>query len=230
MTSSEKTKNGAIDDYLSMIKTPAIQVLLLGTGFLLMMLFVYMGVLTSFDNAVFNTISALGNVSGWKRDVLRDTTALGSNTVLIFVVAAVAGALGMAGEKKKAVTFIIAVAAGIAMTFLLKAGIDRPRPSLNMQHVDVYTQSFPSAHATLSTLVYFYVAHLLTQLTQSTKVRVWIYLATTLLVFCIGLSRVLLGVHWPSDIIAGWFAGGSMAAFCFYVIKWKRKLRIKDKG
>lgn len=227
MESSDMKNSGTFAPYIDFIKTPAIQVLLLGTGFLLVMLFVYMGVLTSFDNSVFEALSTLGSVEGWRGDVLRDATALGSNTVLVFVVASVAGALGMAGEKKKALTFVIAVAAGIAMTFLLKAGIDRPRPSLTMQHVDVYTQSFPSAHATLSTLVYFYVANLLTQLSQSTKVRVWIYVATAFLVFCIGLSRVLLGVHWPTDIIAGWFAGGSMAAFCFYVIKWKRKLRIK---
>lgn len=99
-----------------------------------------------------------------------------------------------------------------------------------MQDVSVYTQSFPSAHAALSTLVYFYIAYLLTYFTQNASVRLWIYGAATLLVFCIGLSRVLLGVHWPSDIIAGWFAGGSMAAFCFYIIKWKRKLRIKSEG
>lgn len=228
MTSSKSKAGGVLTPFWNIIKTPSIQVLLLGTGFLLTMLFVYMGVLTAFDKAVFNTLSEFGNVSGWKSDVLRDTTALGSNTVLIFVVVSVTGALNIAGENKKALTFVVAVAAGIAMTFLLKAGIARPRPSLALQHVDVYTQSFPSAHATLSTLVYFYVAHLLTHLARSKPVRIWIYIATTLLVFCIGLSRVLLGVHWPSDIIAGWFAGGSMAAFCFYIIKWKRRLRIKS--
>ena len=164
MKSSDTKNNGALASYVNIIKAPAIQVLLMGTGFLLMMLFVYMGVMTSFDNTLFTTLSALGDVHGWKNDVLRDVTALGSNTVLIFVAAAVAGALALAGEKKKSLTFILAVAAGIAMTFLLKAGIDRPRPSLTMQHVDVYTQSFPSAHATLSTLVYFYIAHLLTYL------------------------------------------------------------------
>jgi len=194
------------------------------------MLFVHMGVLTAFDNTLFNTISQMGNVSGWEKDALRDVTALGSNTSLIFLTLSVAGALSIAGEKKKALTFLIAVAAGIITTFLLKAGIDRPRPPLPMQDVSVYTQSFPSAHAALSTLVYFYIAYLLTYFTQNASVRLWIYGAATLLVFCIGLSRVLLGVHWPSDIIAGWFAGGSMAAFCFYIIKWKRKLRIKSEG
>ena len=230
MTSSETKNSGALASYLDIIKTPSIQVLLLGTGFLLMMLFVYMGVLTTFDDALFNVISEAGNVSGWKEDALRDITALGSNTALIFVTISVAGALAMAGEKKKALTFLIAVAVGIATTFLLKAGIDRPRPPLPMQDVSVYTQSFPSAHATLSTLVYFYIAYLLTYFTQNASVKVWIYVAATFLVFCIGLSRILLGVHWPSDIIAGWFAGGSMAAFCFYIIKWERKLRIKDEG
>ena len=230
MASSETKNSSALTSYLGIIRTPSIQVLLLGTGFLLIMLFVYMGVLTAFDNVVFSVISEAGNVSGWKEDVLRDITALGSNTALIFVTISVAGALALSGERKKALTFLIAVAVGIATTFLLKAGIDRPRPPLPTQNVSVYTQSFPSAHATLSTLVYFYVAYLLTYFTQNASVRVWIYISAAFLVFCIGLSRILLGVHWPSDIIAGWFAGGSMAAFCFYIIKWERKLRIKDKG
>jgi len=219
--------NNAFALVLDMVKTPSIQVLLLGTGFLLTMLFVYMGVLTAFDTVLFNFISGLGDVSGWKHDALRDVTALGSNTALLFVTTSVAGALAMAGERKKALTFVTSVAAGITVTFLLKAGIDRPRPPLPMQDVGVYTQSFPSAHAAISTLVYFYIAYLLTHVTQNASVRVWIYATATSLVFCIGLSRILLGVHWPSDIIAGWFIGGSMAAFSFYIIKWKRKLRIK---
>lgn len=49
-------------------------------------------------------------------------------------------------------------------------------------------------------------------------------------VFCIGLSCILLGVYWFSDIIVGWFVGGSMVVFCFYIIKWKCKLCIKDEG
>lgn len=221
--------SGTLALYANIVKTPSVQVLMLGAGFVLMMLFVYLDVLTSLDSFLFSWLSELGNVTGWKADALRDITALGSNTVLIFFAISVAGALAVADEKKKALTFVLAVAIGITVTFLLKAGVNRPRPPLPLQDVSVYTQSFPSAHATVSTLVYFYVAYLLTDFTQRTTVRVWIYLATTFLVFCIGLSRVLLGVHWPSDIIAGWFAGGSMAAFCFYIIKWERKLRIENK-
>ena len=72
MKSSDTKNNGALASYVAIIKAPAIQVLLMGTGFLLMMLFVYMGVMTSFDNTLFTTLSALGDVHGWKNDVLRD--------------------------------------------------------------------------------------------------------------------------------------------------------------
>ncbi|BFT29136.1 hypothetical protein D210916BOD24_03120 [Alteromonas sp. D210916BOD_24] len=219
-------ENDKVEAYTAGIKTPAIQVLLLGSGFLLIMLFAYMGVLVLFDNVLYSVISGWGDVVGWQRDVLRDITALGSNTVLGFVTLSVAIALSLAGEKTKATTFVFAVVTGLAVAFLLKAGISRDRPPVLSHDVQVYTQSFPSAHATMSALVYFYVAYLVCGFTRHKPVRYWIYFTVTLLVFSIGMSRVLLGVHWPSDVIAGWFAGGSMVAFAFYIIKWKRKLSI----
>ncbi|WP_338520144.1 phosphatase PAP2 family protein [Alteromonas gracilis] len=209
------------------LRTPSIQVLLLGTTFLLTMLFVHMGVLAEADNALLMALGDVAPSSGWQHDMWRDITAMGSNTVLVFVTLSVAIALSISGEQKKALTFVAAVTLGLAMTFLLKAGIARPRPSEMVHETNVYTQSFPSAHATLSTLVYFYIAYLLTLFSRNTAVRVWVYAVAALLVLCIGLSRIVLGVHWPSDVVAGWCAGGCMAALSFFVIKWKRKLRVK---
>lgn len=90
-----------------------------------MMLFVYMGVLIMFDDVLFNVISEVGNVLGWKEDVFCDIIVLGSNMVFIFVMILVVGVLVMVGEKKKVLIFLIVVVVGIVMIFLFKVGIDR---------------------------------------------------------------------------------------------------------
>lgn len=212
--------------YLQIVKTPTVQVVLLGGGFLLLMLFATMQVLAPFDKAVIEML-VWDDMPGVVQRFFENFTALGSNEVLIFFSLAVSGWLKITGHPKKALTLILAVAAGLVITFVLKAGIGRPRPPVSGHQVTVLTQSFPSAHAMMSTLVYFYIARIFATSVQGVTPRIWIYIVTTLLVFLIGLSRVQLGVHWPTDVIAGWLGGGAFAAFCFYVIKWQRKLRIR---
>ena len=213
--------------YLQIIKTPTVQVVLLGGGFLLLMLFATMQVLAPFDKAVIQMLT-WENTPGVVMRLFENFTALGSNEVLIFLSLTVAGWLKITGHPKKAMTLLIAIAAGLVITFVLKAGIDRPRPPVSGHQVTVLTQSFPSAHAMMSTLVYFCIAKLLTFSITESAPKVWVYAMTTLLVFMIGLSRVQLGVHWPTDVLAGWLGGGTIAAFSFYVIKWQRNLRIRN--
>ncbi|WOI36983.1 phosphatase PAP2 family protein [Alteromonas sp. CI.11.F.A3] len=217
----------SVNAYLQIVKTPTVQVVLLGGGFLLLMLFATMEVLAPFDQAVIEML-VWDNMPGVVQRFFENFTALGSNEVLIFFSLAVAGWLKLTGHPKKAFTLLIAVAAGLVITFVLKAGIDRPRPPLSGHQVTVLTQSFPSAHAMMSTLVYFCIARLFCFSITKVKLKVWVYSLTTLLVFMIGLSRVQLGVHWPTDVIAGWLGGGAIAAFSFYVIKWQRNLRIRS--
>ena len=212
---------------LDALRTPSIQVLVFGTGFLLCMLFVYMGVLIPMDNNLYALLSEVGNAAPWRQALLQDATVLGNLSVLLFVTVSVAMALLLAGEQRKALTFVCAVVIGLAVTFLLQAGIARPRPPLADHTATLYDHSFPSTHTTLSTLVYFYIAYLLNHFTKNWAVRLWVYLVAAILVMTIGISKVMLGMHWPSDVVAGWCAGGSMAALSFYVIKWKRKLRVK---
>jgi undecaprenyl-diphosphatase len=217
----------SVNAYLQIVKTPTVQVVLLGGGFLLLMLFATMEVLAPFDNAVIEML-VWDDMPRVIQRFFENFTALGSNEVLIFFSLAVAGFLKLTGHPKKALTLLMAVAAGLVITFVLKAGIDRPRPPLSGHQVTVLTQSFPSAHAMMSTLVYFCIARLFCFSITKVKLKIWVYSLTTLLVFVIGLSRVQLGVHWPTDVIAGWLGGGAIAAFSFYVIKWQRNLRIRS--
>jgi undecaprenyl-diphosphatase len=221
-------QNSEVGHYINMLKTPSVQVLLLGTCFVLVMLFVHLGVAQPMDEALFQALKLDGSTPKWISDALRDVTALGSNIVLLFVAITVTVGLAMHNQRNKAYTFVLAVALGLFVAFALKAGIARPRPPVSQHDVDVYTHSFPSAHATLSTLVYFYLAYLVCHFSGQRAVSTWIYSTAALLVFCIGLSRVMLGVHWPSDVIGGWFAGGSVVALCLYTIKWKQKLHIHN--
>ena len=168
-------------------------------------------------------------LSDWQQDILRDATALGSNSVLLFITFAVALGYKLQGNMKLASALVFTVIIGLALTFALKYGINRPRPPVSQHDVDVYTQSFPSAHAMMSTIVYFYLASLLAHRVNTLSVKVWGYAVAAILVFLIGCSRVLLGVHWPTDVLAGWLGGGAFLAYCFFLIKWQRRLRIRRK-
>lgn len=219
---------GTLRAYMQILKTPTVQIVLLGGGFLLLMLFESMGILGGFDSQVRHYFMQFP-LTHWQHDLLRDATALGSNSVLIFITLAVAIGYKLQGKTKLAAGVVVTVGLGLVLAFALKYGIDRPRPPVSQHDVDVYTQSFPSAHAMMSTIVYFYLAGLLTRRVSTLSVKRWAYGVAALLVLFIGVSRVMLGVHWPSDVLAGWFAGGAFVAYCFFLIKWQRKLRIRRK-
>ena len=212
--------------YFQILETPTVQVVLLGGCFLLLMLFETMGVLTPFDTQLHGALSQYP-LAEWQQDILRDATAMGSNSVLLFIAFVAALGLKFQGYTKQASTLVFAVIAGLALTFALKYGISRGRPPLAQHQVDVYTQSFPSAHAMMSTIVYFYIARLFAKSTTQISVKIWVYMVAGLLTFFVGISRVFLGVHWPIDVLAGWLGGGAFVAFCFYILKWQRKLRIR---
>ncbi|NDV91523.1 phosphatase PAP2 family protein [Alteromonas sp. 345S023] len=221
-------EKGTVRAYAQILETPTVQIVLLGGGFLLLMLFESMGVLAGFDSQVRSYLMQFA-LSDWQQDILRDATALGSNSVLLFITFAVALGYKLQGNMKLASALVFTVIIGLALTFALKYGINRPRPPVSQHDVDVYTQSFPSAHAMMSTIVYFYLASLLAHRVNTLSVKVWGYAVAAILVFLIGCSRVLLGVHWPTDVLAGWLGGGAFLAYCFFLIKWQRRLRIRRK-
>jgi undecaprenyl-diphosphatase len=147
-------EKGTVRAYAQILETPTVQIVLLGGGFLLLMLFESMGVLAGFDSQVRSYLMQFA-LSDWQQDILRDATALGSNSVLLFITFAVALGYKLQGNMKLASALVFTVIIGLAFTFALKYGINRPRPPVSQHDVDVYTQSFPSAHAMMSTIVYF---------------------------------------------------------------------------
>lgn len=136
--------------------------------------------------------------------IARGFTALGEPIVLITAGVACAAWLWWAGRHRLALVLIAVVALGRGLSELQKYWIARPRPSLETHLALVKSSSFPSGHATSSMIFCLSLALALTAGMRWHRVFV---AGAIILSLCIGLSRVMLGVHWPSDVIGGWAFG-----------------------
>ncbi|WP_375272839.1 phosphatase PAP2 family protein, partial [Sphingomonas sp.] len=143
----------------------------------------------------------------WLRRTVIDVTALGGGTVLTIVTL---GAVAILLARRLALTAALVAAAVISGTVAsnaLKLVFMRPRPPLADRLIEVSGDSFPSGHAANSAIVYLTLAALVTQVTPGRATRNTVLGLAILLVGAIGTSRVYLGVHWPSDVLAGWSFG-----------------------
>ena len=156
----------------------------------------------------------------WVQEMARDLTSLGSIVVLSTLTLAVSGYLFLARKSAAAWLMIVAVLGGIALNDLLKLVFARPRPDLVYQAVRVFTSSFPSGHAELSAIAYLTIAALLAQTQSSFKIGFYFIAVAALLTILIGVSRVYLGVHYPSDVLGGWCIGAAWALACWAMLTW----------
>jgi undecaprenyl-diphosphatase len=147
----------------------------------------------------------------WLTQGMLDITALGGVTVLVLVTALVAGLLIASRHWLTLALVLTGTISGSLVVTLVKGLVGRVRPDVTDHLVQVYDASFPSGHAANSACVYLTLALLLLQITEGRGVRRYILAATMLLVSAIGVSRVYLGVHWPSDVLAGWIFGALWA-------------------
>jgi undecaprenyl-diphosphatase len=154
----------------------------------------------------------------WVREMARDVTALGSFVVLGLVTLAVAMYLLLTGGRAAALLVVVAVTGGMAINSLLKIQFARPRPDLFVPAAKVFTASFPSGHAALSAITYLTLAALLARMTASRPLRHYFMGLAVTLTCMIGVSRVYLGVHYPTDILAGWCVGSAWAMMCWAVM------------
>lgn len=156
----------------------------------------------------------------WLREAMRDVTALGGTTVLTIIVLAVTGFLAVTGLRHAAGMVIASVLGGVLLSNSLKFGFSRARPDLVPHDAAVYTASFPSGHTTLSAVVYLTLAALLCRTQSSPAVKAYILTVGAVLTVIVGISRVYLGVHWPTDVIAGWLLGSTWALVCWFAMLW----------
>lgn len=148
----------------------------------------------------------------WLATAMTDLTALGGHTVIALVTLVAAGFLALRRQPRVALLLIGAVAAGMALSAGLKAIVGRARPALDLQLVTPYGASFPSGHALLSAIAYLTLGAMLARAEADRATRRFVIACAVALTFLVGASRVYLGVHWPTDVLAGWAIGAGWAA------------------
>lgn len=161
----------------------------------------------------------------WLEETITEITSLGGYPILVALIAAVTGYLLVTRKYGPALFVVLSTGLGTAVSHVLKLAYERPRPDLVDHLVTTQTASFPSGHATMSAIVYLTLAALIVRLVETTRERVYVMGAAILLTVAVGFSRVYLGVHWPSDVAAGWALGAAWASLSWLAVSMLRAMR-----
>jgi undecaprenyl-diphosphatase len=165
----------------------------------------------------------------WLRQAMTDVTALGGFTVLTVITVLAAGYLLAARRPRTALFLAGSAALGALLNTGLKALYARSRPDLVAHLVGTHSASFPSGHAMNSATVFLILAVIIARTQSSRAVRIYLVAAAIVLTLTVGFSRVYLGVHWPTDVAAGWAVGGTWAVLCALAARWVQP-RVPDRG
>lgn len=155
----------------------------------------------------------------WVAESARDLTALGSLSVLGLLVVIAALGLVLARRLRTAAVLVVSAAGGAAVSYGLKLIFARPRPQVVPQLMETYTPSFPSGHALVATVVYLTLGAILARSVNGRRLRIFCLAVAFLLTLIVGASRVFLGVHFPTDVLAGWMAGLTWALLVALVVR-----------
>lgn len=174
------------------------------------------------DEKVIRALRVAGQTSrpwgpAWLPGAVRDLTSLGSAPVLIVFALAVGGALLARHQYHALVLLVVAMGGGQGLNALLKGFFERPRPELALRLTEVNSTSFPSGHAMDSAVIYLTLAALLARLVKERALKLYFLGLALLLTVVVGFTRIYLGVHYPSDVLAGWIAGLAWALLCWAV-------------
>jgi undecaprenyl-diphosphatase len=156
----------------------------------------------------------------WLESAVRDITSLGSTVVLALVTVSVIVYLLLIRRAASALFVFVAIAGGQALASLLKFGVDRPRPELVSHLVAVHTPSFPSGHAMVSAVTYLTLGALAARFLPGRITKAYVICLAAGITLLVGMSRLYLGVHWPSDVFGGWCAGFAWAMLCWLAAHW----------
>lgn len=178
---------------------------------------------TAFDERLLLALRRHGDLADpigprWLQESARDITALGGFTVLTLLSVLAIVLLLMHGRRAQALVFGATVVIAQAAAEGIKHVIGRARPDLVPHHDLVYSASFPSGHSMMTPVVYLTLAAIIAAGEARTGVKVLLIVCAGLLMICVGASRVYLGVHWPTDVLAGWTLGAAFAACAAFLL------------
>lgn len=151
--------------------------------------------------------------------IMLEVTALGTGTVVLMIVAVAALFLMLTSHKYSAILLLASTGGGIVLNGLLKLGFNRPRPQIFLPEVHTVSSSFPSGHAMSAAIVYSTVAYLAARLHRRRLARWLVMTAAFFVIAAISISRLYLGVHYPSDVVAGLAIGLAWAGFCMATLE-----------
>jgi undecaprenyl-diphosphatase len=181
-----------------------------------------------FDEWILSSLREAGDPTqmvgpAWLEQSMRDVTALGGETVLSLITAIVCLYLSLAGRHALSLTTAVAIIGGTVVTFALKDVFDRPRPNL-VPHilVSVTSHSFPSGHAMASAIVYLTLGTMVAEAVDTWRLKAYVIAVAIFLMLIVGTTRVFLGVHYPTDVLAGWAAGFVWAYGCRTLVRLTR--------
>ena len=155
----------------------------------------------------------------WVEELMRDFTALGGVGIVTLLGVVVTIFLAILGKRREAIWLVVALAGGIVISLALKSLFDRPRPDLVPHGSHVYTQSFPSGHSMMAATVYLTLGAVLAELVRPRRLKVFLIVVAAAVTVAVGVSRVYLGVHWPTDVLAGWALGSAWALACWFTAR-----------
>lgn len=186
------------------------------------------GVTETLDRALLLAMRSPADISDplgpqWFEEMVRDVTAFGGTGPLVFIGLAGVIYLLLRQRQRTALFLFLAIGGGQMLSSLLKLGFDRPRPDLVPHGMEVYTASFPSGHATMTAVTYLTLAALLARAESRRRIKIFLLLLAVLITLLVGISRLHLGVHWPSDVLGGWIIGSAWAAFCWLLAAWLQR-------
>jgi undecaprenyl-diphosphatase len=167
-----------------------------------------------------DTSDPLGPI--WVEEAMRDVTAMGSTAVVGFITLSVAAYLAIRRNYQTALLLLLAVAGAYLLSIVLKSAFGRPRPDLVPRATAVFNPSYPSGHSMLSATVYLTLGALLARQEVRRRLKLFVMGLAIFTAAAVGISRIYLGVHWPTDVVAGWTAGAIWAILVWLVDRWLR--------
>jgi undecaprenyl-diphosphatase len=220
------TKANSLVGTLGIFLVVGLIVAVSGTGLFVMLAgHVRSGKTQAFDESVIRWLGA--HHTGTLDAVMVEITALGTGAVVMMIVAVAALFLVLTQHKYSAILLLASTAGGIVLDGVLKLGFNRPRPSIFVPSVHTVSSSFPSGHAMSAAIVYTTVAYLAARLHKRKWAR-WLVMMTAFIVIAlISFSRLYLGVHYPSDVLAGIAIGLAWAGFCMAILEAIQKFAVR---